>query len=357
MQIFAFYRNINAFHRIWGRPMAFPAKFIFYCFPVMVKKFTFLGILFISLFFTRLNAATCVALGTGDWEDPANWSCGSVPTCGDSVVIPALKTVSITTQLDYSGCGGPMAINVYGELHFETGKKMSLACGSVLYVQAGGSVTGGGGGGNSNLIDICGNTAWTAGMGDVPGPAIIDASGVTPLPVELLYFDASPINNTQVKLTWATATETHNKHFEIEGSKDGINFNLVAIVKAAGNGNSLVTRNYEYTDLHPYSGTSYYRMKQVDLNGDHKYYHIVGVTLAKKTFTLVYPNPAAQDITVFTSEENTGTTLRIFTVTGDEVFSGALDSHSKTIDVSTLRAGLYFVEVNGTEKIKIAIQK
>lgn len=323
----------------------------------MIKKITFLSVLFISLFFTQLNAATCVALGTGDWEDPLNWSCGLVPSCNDSVVIPAFKTVTISNQLDYSGCGGPMAINIYGELHFVAGKKLILDCGSVLYVQAGGSVTGGGGGGNSNLIDICGNTAWNAGMGDVPGPAIIDGSGVTPLPVDLLYFDASPINNTQVKLTWATATETHNKHFEIENSKDGVNFSLVTIVKAAGNGTSLVVRNYEYTDLHPYSGTSYYRMKQVDLNGDHKYYPLVGVTLTKKTFTLVYPNPAAQDITVLTSEENTGTSLRIFALTGEEVFGGAFDSNRKTIDVSTLQAGLYFVEVNGAEKIKLAIQK
>ena len=52
-----------------------------------------LSFLFCSI---SLKSALCVALGNGDWNTAANWSCGAKPACGDSVVIPASITITIT---------------------------------------------------------------------------------------------------------------------------------------------------------------------------------------------------------------------------------------------------------------------
>ncbi|MBK7856554.1 MAG: SBBP repeat-containing protein [Bacteroidetes bacterium] len=58
----------------------------------------------------------------------------------------------------------------------------------------------------------------------------------SPLPIELLSFDAAPNKNT-IDITWATATETNNDFFTIEKSKDGNKFEDVAKVDGAGNSN------------------------------------------------------------------------------------------------------------------------
>lgn len=68
--------------------------------------------LFFLLFFLQLAiiSATCVSTGSGDWANPATWSCNgvpSVPLCGDTIITQAGHTVTITSQQDYvkSCCG------------------------------------------------------------------------------------------------------------------------------------------------------------------------------------------------------------------------------------------------------------
>jgi len=316
------------------------------------------GLLF-SLSFSGYSGV-CVAMVDGNWEDPSIWSCGRLPTCGDFINIPAGITVTITTVLDLESCGSAVEIDVYGELTFQTGKKLSLACGSKVFVHAGGSVTGGGGGGSSNLIDICGTTAWTAGMGDVNGPASISEGGVGPMPVELLYFNAVAHLNSVVKLSWATATETNNSHFIIERSANGIDFSPVNTVPAAGNGNSLITLNYQFTDNSPLGGTSYYRLKQVDRNGEYKYYEIVQVTLSKKASINTYPNPVSSELIISAGDESINAPYQVVNALGMEVLHGTIAANTQSLNVSELNGGVYFLIVNtaaGTEKIKLVVQK
>lgn len=315
-----------------------------------------LGFLFSSTVFS----STCVLTSTGNWETAGNWSCGRVPTCGDSVVIPALKTATITTQLDYSTCGGPIAINIFGTLDFNNGKKISLACGSLIYVQVTGAITGGGGGGSSNLISICGNTAWTSGQGNVGGPSTVSSGGVSSgLPVELLYFYVNKTTQASAKLTWATATETDNKGFEIQRSVDGTHFETSGWVNAQGNGNSLMTLLYEYQDLHPYSGTSYYRLKQMDKNGAYKIYPAQQF-INRGGAINIYPNPAKDQLIVEGVNESENATLTIVNTLGMEVLSITLSSASSVIDINALPAGVYSVimeKLTETNATRLVIQK
>jgi hypothetical protein len=116
----------------------------------------------------------------------------------------------------------------------------------------------------------------------------------TPMPVELTAFTATPGNN-QVVLNWTTATERNNNRFEIEKSNDGLTFQKAdAVASAATGGNSSSTLQYTYTDTEPYTGTSYYRLKQVDHDGTSKYSPIVSVSAEKSAVRFViYPNPNA----------------------------------------------------------------
>lgn len=273
------------------------------------------------------------------------------------------KVVTITTMLDYTGCGGPMKINISGELTFNTGKKLQLACGSVIYIQSGGTITSGGGGGSSNLIDICGNTVWTAGMGPIVGPAIVNGSGITPLPVDLLYFNAQGVTNS-ARLSWATATETNNHHFDIERSSDGSSFTKIAEVDAHGTGTSLLQQNYEYTDQEPASGISYYRLRQVDRNGEFKLYPIISVNfvLDKNITFSVRPNPNSGEFTVdFSGIENNHEVQIILTdAQGKLVYSNAFYAEQDLNSVNIIPAerigkGIYFCSLV-MEEIKYTVK-
>lgn len=104
-----------------------------------------------------------------------------------------------------------------------------------------------------------------------------------PLPVELVNFDAT-CNNNAVELSWITASEINNDYFVVEKSFDAISF--FELTKVQGNGNSNVTNNYVAYDANPSSGVTYYRLKQVDFNGDKTYHNIVSTNCNNNGFNV-----------------------------------------------------------------------
>lgn len=97
------------------------------------------------------------------------------------------------------------------------------------------------------------------------------------LPIELLVFSAKPIDS-QVRLNWSTATELNNDYFTIERSVDGSNWEVVDLVK--GQGTTAQQSDYELMDTRPFSGLSYYRLKQTDYDGTFSYSSIVSVSVS-----------------------------------------------------------------------------
>ncbi|MEP4532077.1 MAG: hypothetical protein ABJ004_03250 [Cyclobacteriaceae bacterium] len=127
------------------------------------------------------------------------------------------------------------------------------------------------------------------GMGNAPESA---------LPVELIFFRANLVDQ-EVVLTWQTATEIDNSHFVVERSIDGNVFEGIAEV--SGNGTTTDIHDYEFVDTKPYQGKSYYRLKQVDFDGDFAFSPLVYVFNDQAhTFDIdVYPNPGSlEEITL-----------------------------------------------------------
>ncbi|PKR80526.1 hypothetical protein CW751_09125 [Brumimicrobium salinarum] len=91
-----------------------------------------------------------------------------------------------------------------------------------------------------------------------------------PLPIELISFsaDESAFKN-QVDLNWSTASEKNNDFFTLEKSTNGKDWELLKTLNGAGN--STHTLKYRWTDQSPYSGISYYRLKQTDFDGKFSY--------------------------------------------------------------------------------------
>lgn len=107
------------------------------------------------------------------------------------------------------------------------------------------------------------------------------------LPVSLISFTGSNINDG-VLLAWKTASEYQNKGFYIERSADGSSFANIGYT--AGKGTSNTGSSYVYTDKNPLPGKSYYRLKQVDLDGNATYSSIVDIDWANDSW-VAYPNP------------------------------------------------------------------
>jgi hypothetical protein len=113
----------------------------------------------------------------------------------------------------------------------------------------------------------------------------------SPLPVELLDFDATP-KKGHVLIEWATATETGNKAFEVQRSADGSVYTSIARVE--GEGTSVQAHHYSLKDEDPLKGLSYYRLKQIDRDGELNYSKPVAVRYRGKDRlrATLYPNPS-----------------------------------------------------------------
>jgi hypothetical protein len=86
----------------------------------------------------------------------------------------------------------------------------------------------------------------------------------SPLPIELLSFEAYMVDTT-VNIKWSTATETNCDYFLLERSIDGIDWKTIH--KVTANGTSTMVHVYNTTDPTAAFGYNYYRLKEVDYNG------------------------------------------------------------------------------------------
>lgn len=96
------------------------------------------------------------------------------------------------------------------------------------------------------------------------------------LPIELLFFKATKLNQRNVELWWSTATELNNDYFTVEKTLDGIDFNEVGIVN--GSGTTYSIHDYSLTDYQlQNSAMTYYRLKQTDFDGNYSYSDLISV--------------------------------------------------------------------------------
>lgn len=140
-----------------------------------------------------------------------------------------------------------------------------------------------------------------------------------PTPVELVSFTAHQKGNG-VSLNWSTSQELNNNYFQVERSADG-NSNWTVLTTIDGAGNSQVAKNYNAVDANPLSGVNYYRLKQVDINGNHEYSRIINVKMGvQKTSIFVLANPFHNTLSInFVSATPQLVSARLIDITGKQV--------------------------------------
>jgi hypothetical protein len=139
------------------------------------------------------------------------------------------------------------------------------------------------------------------------------------LAVSNLSFTAQKQGNT-VQLDWKTTTEINNDHFDVERSKDGINWQVIGTVK--GHGNSSTPIQYNYTDALPLNGINYYRLKQTDADGKFTYSQVKTVQFTGQWLVKLYPNPVKGFMVLeFNNDRDEKGAIVIQTMAGSTIFA------------------------------------
>ncbi|PCJ65587.1 MAG: hypothetical protein COA58_09255 [Bacteroidetes bacterium] len=169
------------------------------------------------------------------------------------------------------------------------------------------------------------------------------------LPVDLVEFDVVLNKSGLVDLTWNTASELNNDYFELEHSTNGEDFQPFTTVK--GNGTTNEIQLYKAVHFNPQLGLNYYRLKQVDYDGNFKYHEKRVVQLNTPTKVDLYPNPAISQVNV--RANNVIDQIRILNSVGQEIENFEPDAKSVVIDVSDFKSGIYFVQVFTEGQMKL----
>jgi hypothetical protein len=162
------------------------------------------------------------------------------------------------------------------------------------------------------------------------------------LSIKLVSFTAE-LENKKVKLNWETANEMNNDYFTIERSTDGTEWKSITKIKGAANSSTSLT--YEAYDQSPVSGTSYYRLKQTDFDGQSSYSPVQTIRYeAGLQLLSVYPVPNTGNtlhlagLSTFKNHE-----LTVLNAGGSTVFATTLAKSS--VDLPVLQPGIYIIRV------------
>lgn len=288
------------------------------------------------------NAAVSSAITDGNGD----WLMKDVPA-GSGYY---LQFTSNFTNFNTSGT--PNGNPAWTTQNVGTGGSESLSSGTESNTDS--DVTGSGANANkSGSFDIAaGNIFLNMDAG------IVNASNLVPLPVTWLKFNAVLTNaNKDALLTWSTATEINNSHFEVERSLDAQHFTQIGIVKSKSvSGHSSNILNYDFTDYMVSKLSSniiYYRVKQVDYDGKFEYTPIRVIRLKEVNTLNVYPSPAREDLTISFNAEyfSDKVSIRVTDMAGRKVIEeectlDPVTSFSKTLNIRHLDAGYYNLTIS-----------
>lgn len=205
----------------------------------------------------------------------------------------------------------------------------------------------------SNYIQ-CGNFAGDRHDGltadgtwpDPPGnPLDLNSCAAGTLPVELISFEVVSLNSSDL-LLWTTGSEINNRVFEIYYTSDGKKWTKIGTVQ--GSGNSTVENNYSFeVDIADNGARRYYKLKQIDFDGNYAYSTIVVVEDKRMIQKLIcFPNPTSREVSFITDSEVVSVQLvNAFGVVIENVDANRIGNKKSSISVESFSAGFYTISI------------
>lgn len=209
-------------------------------------------------------------------------------------------------------------------------------------------------GGGTILSDLINNTV---AVNVVPHDEIFDwwaiVEKISPLPVELISFDAQAVDNVAVYLEWVTSLSSNIDKYIIERSVDAVNWEYV-FESAAVNTDDQI--KYSGMDFHPYLGQSYYRLKYTEMDGSLYFSDVKSVNIypSGQLTYLLYPNPTDKTVFVKLNMDHDYESLVVYDAKGSLMMKKDVRTSSQkdliSIDVSTLPQGSYILQLQSKKE-------
>ena len=162
---------------------------------------------------------------------------------------------------------------------------------------------------------------------------VVNASAVELLPIKLVSFNVQGFNTFNA-VSWQTATETNNAHFNVQRSTDGISFTTIGSENAKG------ASSYSYIDNSFPKGVLYYRLQIVDKDGALSYSDIRELSITNSSLSIA-PNPARDIVTISGSNIKQVSILDLY---GRTVITREMNTNTINVSVNNLSKGIYLVK-------------
>ncbi len=169
----------------------------------------------------------------------------------------------------------------------------------------------------------------------------LSLNGTAPLPITLISFKANITESQQTVLKWATASEKDNDYFEVERSKNAIDFESIGKIK--GRGTVELRNDYTFMDESPLKGINYYRLKQVDFDGQFSYTRIESVIKDGDGTISLFPNPTANILKINFEDTEQIENTTIYNLMGRIVKT--ISGNKGQYEISDLPQGKYILQI------------
>ena len=219
-----------------------------------------------------------------------------------------MDNASFSFESDYSTSGGAkIVLNtnargiVHGKVVMTNGtitlkNDSEIMVGSYLTATKGAKITGEDNGAMF-ICDYPNSTKENTSHVSLSGNSFY-GNGCFALPVVWKSFDIVVTHNNISKLVWETASEDGNSHFEVERSINGIGgFEKIAVLNGSGWTNAISKYTFEDPELNELVGLVYYRIRQVDFDGNQMVSDVVSIKASgiesgdEPILLTAYPNP------------------------------------------------------------------
>lgn len=197
--------------------------------------------------------------------------------------------------------------------------------------------------------------AYTTHNNSILGTAVVDnvvLKSASPLSVNLIRFTGKNVNEKYAQLDWTTSGEINNNYFEIQRSAANSDFEPIGTVQ--GNGSASISHQYTFTDKVPMDKVNFYRIKQVDINGNYTYSTVVPVRFNLEKIE-IYPNPAHEKFYIKNNArfaDSNDVTIKIMDFSGKVLYKQTASSGTDIITVNLPKriiSGMYVVMISNSK--------
>lgn len=144
---------------------------------------------------------------------------------------------------------------------------------------------------------------------------------ISPLPIILQDFEANYTEHEHhIRLNWTTASENNNDYFVVERSLDAKEWTTLGTTPGAGNTIQPTTYNFIDKDIQ-YATQYYYRLQQVDYNGQLDYSPIITIQTPQTSIPTIkiFPNPMHTGRHFSMTNQKNIKKIELYSITGNSI--------------------------------------